>query len=779
MPSRTPTKWLNPLLASILFALGGGLWVFSMLNYLVDQAHNPGMLRRWEFVVCLFPLLFMVGLVYALVRDAARTVRLSNESLLRVNRALTARGECSQILVRATDVQELMRGICRVIVECEGYRLAWVGFALNDTARTVLPVAQWGDEEGYLDNLSVSWADNVNGQGPTGQAIRSGRPCVAQHIQTDPKWAPWRERAGLFGIASSISLPLVDGERVFGALVIFSSEADAYDTREETLLKALADDLAYGITTLWLRKEQKRSEDRRVLLSTIVEQESDGVLTFDTRGLVQYANPAFELISGFRHDDLVGLNIWELAEKKRGGELFKAMSRALDREHGHSERFVGTRKDGSSFELAMRIFPVHGVVGVNAFAAMIRDLTHEVQLEQQLCQAQKLEAIATLADGIAHDFNNILAAIITNAEMAQDLAADDEELADHLATVLKAGLRAKSLVRQLLTLSSQRAQEPQPVQLGLVVQECVKLLRASLPSTIAINARLDDEVALVMADPTQMHQVIMNLCTNAADAMRENGGTLTIELSNEADNAGKKSGLPIFQDKDYVRLLVTDTGCGMDRKTAAMVFNPFYTTKEQGRGTGLGLSVVHGIVTNHGGEISFTSEPGEGTAFVVRLPSIDAPDTGAIQISKVSTPHGTERILFLDDEEDLVLVGQKMLEGLGYDVVSGTSSFGALEVFKSQPECFDLVITDQTMPKMTGEQLAREILRLRPDMPIILCTGLGPASIGGVNAETAREIGIREVVMKPMERTELAMAIRRALDQPAIQEGVDGACVDC
>ena len=269
-----------------------------------------------------------------------------------------------------------------------------------------------------------------------------------------------------------------------------------------------------------------------------------------------------------------------------------------------------------------------------------------------------------------------------------------------------------------------------------------------------------------MADPTQVHQVLMNLCTNAADAMREKGGTLDISLRNMDLPARDPAGDPQLPAGRYLRLTVADTGHGMDRKTMERIFDPFFTTKGPGRGTGLGLSVVHGIIRNHGGGITFASTPEKGTVFHVYLPRIDGAEAATEEDPPAPCP-GHERILFLDDEEDLVFSCQKMLEGLGYQVVAGTNSLEALEVFRAQPERFDLVITDQTMPHLTGERLALEILGLRPDMPIMLCTGLGSDIGRRGHRQDRHTIGIREVIRKPVERTEMARVIRRVLDGSA------------
>ena len=764
MTPKVPSKKPNLLLFLLYFWLLCGLWVIPTI-LLSKHFPNPELFLSWEMAPFLGCLLAAAGIIHYLVQHTEKTLQNSRSALQRVRLALKARSECSQVMVRATDEQELMGEVCRIIVDSEGYRLAWVGFARNDAEKTVWPVAQWGYENGYLKTLKVSWAENEHGCGPTGIAIRTGEPSVAQHILTDPKWGPWRERALQYGFASSISLPLADGDEVFGALVIFAGEPDAFDSQEVDLLKGLAEDLAHGITTLRLRQAQERGKQERMLLATIVEQEADGVLTFTTAGKVQYVNPAFETISGYSSAELVGSSIQDIRHSGRQGNSFRLMLESLANAQGRSGRFIDHRKNGTPYDVEARVFPVSGNSRITAYAAVIRDLTHEVHLERQLRQAQKMEAIATLAGGIAHDFNNILAAITINAELALDQVPQQDIVGEHLAIVLKAGMRARNLVKQIMTLSCQAEKERQPVRLELVVDECMKLLRPSLPATIETRHRCGEDFGLIQADPSQIHQVIMNLCTNAADAMRETGGTLDIRLQNVELAGGDFAVVPQLPEGSYVRLTVADTGQGMERNTMERMFDPFFTTKGPGRGTGLGLSVVHGIVKNHGGGITFSSELGKGTTFQVFLPRTDQPEQAATESDAVLRGGKGERILLLDDEEDLVFAGQRMLEKLGYEVVAGTDSLEGLEVFRAQPDHFDLVITDQTMPRLTGEKLAREILSLRQDIPIILCTGMGHKADGAIIEQSARAAGIREVIKKPVARLELASAIRRVLDQ--------------
>jgi len=435
-----------------------------------------------------------------------------------------------------------------------------------------------------------------------------------------------------------------------------------------------------------------------------------------------------------------------------------------------SGHFDNERGDGNRYEVHARISPVRGATGnISRYVVIVRDVTNESHLQRQLRQAQKLEAIATLSGGIAHDFNNILAVIITNTEMTLEDLPEDDPLKKSLEIVLKAGFRGKNLVKQILTLSRRTEQEKQPVQIASIVEECFNLLRASLPTTIEVKKWVATDVGEIAADPTQIHQVVMNLCTNAADAMREKGGTLGVVLEEvELDEDACKS-YPGLKPGEYIELQVSDTGHGMDRETMERIFDPFYTTKAQGKGTGLGLSVVHGIVKGHEGAITVDSVPERGTIFSALFPKLKEELRARTQPAVNHEQRGRERILFVDDEEDYVHGKAKMLERMGYIVTAQTDSRQCLELFRAHPNDFDLVITDQTMPNMTGDVLARELLAIRPGLPIILCSGSSPETDPTLRPENAQNIGIREVLLKPVDREEMSQAIRRQLNAEMIE----------
>ncbi len=383
-------------------------------------------------------------------------------------------------------------------------------------------------------------------------------------------------------------------------------------------------------------------------------------------------------------------------------------------------------------------------------------------LEGQLVRAQKMEAIGTLAGGIAHDFANILMPILGYTELALNRLEAGDESREYLSQVMRAAHRANDLVKQILTFSRQDEEERHPVILSLILKEVLQLLRSTLPTTIEIRQKIDTGCRPVAASPTQMHQVMMNLCTNAYHAIGEEGGVIDVSMEMVDLDADITQLHPHLNEGAHVRISVSDTGHGIDKATIDKIFEPFYTTKPQGKGTGLGLSVVHGIIANHGGAISVHSEPGKGTVFRIFLPvmeryaELDVPESRKPQ-------EGTESILFVDDEPQIATLGKEMLEKFGYTVTVRTSAMEALEAFRGNPDRFDIVITDQTMPNMTGVRLATELARIRPHIPVILISGFSEIMAAEIESVPI----IRERITKPILARDLAGAIRRVLDEPA------------
>jgi PAS domain S-box-containing protein len=508
------------------------------------------------------------------------------------------------------------------------------------------------------------------------------------------------------------------------------------------------------------KKAEEALRESEEKYRTVLEANPDPVVVYDIEGKVIYFNPAFTRVFGWtlaerlgkKMDVFVPEEAWKetkmMIEKVLAGERFSNIETFRYNRKG---KIIPVSVSGAVYR-DKNGTPIGSVIN-------LRDISHQKKLEAQLQHAQRMEAIGTLAGGIAHDFNNILSSVIGYTE----LAIDDERRGtfqhQNLQEVLLACDRAKDLVKQILTFSRQVHQEQKPIQLKLIVKEALKLLRASIPSTIEFNLIIQSN-ALVMGDSIQIHQVLMNLCTNAAHAMEENGGLLTVSLIDVEFDSDFIASFPDLKPGPYINLIVTDTGHGMSPDIMEKIFDPFFTTKEKGKGTGMGLSVVHGIVRSHGGAIYVYSEPGKGSIFKVCLPAIESrfkPEEKAER----PIPTGTERILFIDDEPVIMKMGKKILESLGYDVVARNSSIEALELFKEKKDRFDLVITDMTMPHMTGEKLAEKLMQIRPDIPVILCTGFSYR----IDEKKALDMGIRSFISKPILKRVIAETIRKVLDE--------------
>lgn len=379
-------------------------------------------------------------------------------------------------------------------------------------------------------------------------------------------------------------------------------------------------------------------------------------------------------------------------------------------------------------------------------------------LENQLRHSQKVEAIGTLAGGIAHDFNNILSVILGYAEMAKEDSAPESLIKEDLAMIIDAGNRAKDLVRQILAFSRQDDIERIHIQPAPIVTEAIAMLRPSLPSTIEITQNIDPVSHFIFIDPTQLNQILINLCTNAFHAMEHSGGKLNISLKEVELLPEDLVHHPDIEATTFILLSVSDSGPGISPEIIDKIFDPFFTTKETDKGTGMGLSIIHGIITGNNGFITVESALNKGTVFNVFLPVVTK-DVEHITKTVEHCPTGTERILFIDDEKILSHMGKAMLERLGYHVTIRNSSLDALETFQNQPGNFDVVITDQTMPGMTGANLARRMLQIRPDIPIILCTGFS----SNISEEKAKSMGIKEFAFKPLAKKDMALLIRKVL----------------
>ena len=507
----------------------------------------------------------------------------------------------------------------------------------------------------------------------------------------------------------------------------------------------------------------KKSEQRfRDLFNAI----NDVIYTHDLEGRFISVNPALCKAFGYEEDELIGRRASDFMKPEFALAFKSEYLEQLKKQERHDGTTIYFKKNGEKIYLEYRSTFVRPEDGKPFISGTGRDVTERVlsdrkvtQLQEQLTQAQKMEAIGTLAGGIAHDFNNILFPMFGYLEMMLEDVPEGNPLRSHLEVIFNGAKRARDLVKQILAFSRQSDHDMKPMKVHLVLKEALQLIKSSLPSTIKITQNIQSDCGLVFADPTQIHQIVMNLCTNAYHAMEETGGKLTVNLK-EVELTAEDLKDQTMVPGTHVCLTVADTGPGMEQSVIDRIFDPYFTTKEKGKGTGLGLAVVDGIVKSHGGHISVYSEPGKGTEFKVFLPVIKTKEEEHQVETDTPIQKGNERILLVDDQDMVAQMEKQMLERLGYHVTVRTSSTDALEAFRTQPDKFDVVITDMTMPNMTGDKLAAELIKIRPAIPVILCTGFSEM----MSKEKTAALGIKGFLMKPVVMKDLSSIIRKVLD---------------
>ncbi len=572
---------------------------------------------------------------------------------------------------------------------------------------------------------------------------------ISNSVTTDPNVHDhqWAKKLGLKSFAGYRLLSSPGG--VVGVLALFSKHTISFE--EEIQLEGIAGMTAQIIETTNARDAVRKSE---VKYRTMMESMADPVHICSHDLIIEYMNPAMvkrigrDATGEVCHKAINNLHSqcpWCVLDRLQLGKVIeKTFVSPLDKRTYRVSNMPLNNEDGTISK--MTIF--------RDITDYLKVVSEKKEVQSQLQQAQKMEAVGVFAGGIAHDFNNILFPIIGFTEMSIQELPEDHPVQENLEDILTGAKRARDLVKQILSFSSQREAVQAPLILKPVIREALKLLRPIMPSNIEIRENLYNGKDHVVANPIEIHEILMNLCTNAYHAMEETGGILTIELSKTED----VSGLP---EKPYCCLSVRDTGPGIPREIKDKIFDPYFTTKEQGKGTGLGLSMIHGIVKNYEGKIELNSKSGKGAHFKIYLPvtskiaSASLPKESDIQLT------GDERILFVDDEKIIIKLGRRLLGNLGYSVVGRTSSIEALNLFKSDPDQFDLIITDMTMPIMLGTELSKKIMEIRPDIPVLMCTGFSEQ----IDKDAAYELGIRGFVSKPILMTELATQIRKILDK--------------
>jgi len=492
-------------------------------------------------------------------------------------------------------------------------------------------------------------------------------------------------------------------------------------------------------------------EVERNRFKNIVETNPNGIYIVNRQHSIEYINPVIEQEFGTVDERKCYEYFHDRTESCPWCKIDEVFAGKTVRWEWYS------KKNNRYYELFDT--PLKNADGSISKFEMFYDITDRKQAEENLRQSQKMESVGTLAGGVAHEFNNILGGITGYTEIAIDDAHEDSPVRESLDEILKLSNRARDVVKQILSFSRKGKKEFKSIQPHLIIEDSLKVLRATIPTTIEIKHNLDANSGTILADPTQINQVGTNLCMNAAHAMEESGGVLEIGLSPVVLDAEDVKPCPDLETGEYVKLTVSDTGTGIDPNNIGKIFDPFFTTKGVGKGTGMGLSVVHGIIKDHGGEITVSSKLGEGTTFTVFLPKVESKS----EETKIedAIPTGTENILVVDDEEHMVFLTKTILGRLGYKVTALTNSLEALNIFKKDPQRYDLIITDLTMPHLTGDRLASEIIAIRPDMPVIIATGYADA----LESEKVKQSGIKAFIPKPCQKQDLAKTIRLILDE--------------
>ncbi|MGK7346598.1 MAG: hybrid sensor histidine kinase/response regulator [Candidatus Nitrospinota bacterium M3_3B_026] len=592
------------------------------------------------------------------------------------------------------------------------------------------------------------------GEGLPGRVYESGKAEWVTDITKDRKNYPRANAYHDIGVRTGFAFPVITAGGVYAVLEFFSTRI----REKDELLMTAADTIAKQLGRV---VDIQRSREETARLGAAIERINDMVMIVDGEGVIQYVNAAFEKMTGYSRHEAVGSDFHILISGDHDKAFYEYLARTVKSGKSWKGQYVTRTKSGGLLDIEASITPIQDSSGaVTGFIAIKKDITREAMLERHSRRKQKLEAMGMLAGGIAHDFNNILTAVIGYTQLVMENTPKGTETHSDLGEVLTAGKRAKELVAAMLSFSRQAETRKSPLDPAVIVKETLKMLRASIPSTVEVRVSALSGTAQVLADPTQLSQVVMNLCVNAYHAMGEAGGVMEVTLDTVSIDAEEARSLDT-RAGEYVKLTVTDTGVGMDEETLERIFDPFFTTKPLGEGTGMGLSTVHGIVREHGGAITVRSAKGEGSTFEVYIP---AGGEGQARLEdeeerEDSDPGGAGRILLVDDEESIARMNRKILEANGYEVTPMTSPAVALETFRENPESFDLVITDQTMPGMTGDKLASEIIQIKPSIPVILTTGFSRR----ITPEKAHAAGICKLLMKPYTAGTLARAAREAL----------------
>jgi len=711
--------------------------------------------------------LFQIGedqFIQGIVRDVTEK-RKAEEALRQHDAYMTALHETTFGLIKRLNIDDLLKAIVDRAGKLVGTADGYIFLHDPQTDALVLKVGTGRFEELLGFRMKP-------GEGLSGKVWQSGKPLKIDSYQ---HWPGRHHDTKFDDMGADLGIPLKSGHQTIGIIGLCSFDPQKhFGDNEITVLKRFAELASVALDNAHLHDElQQELRERSEAEKTLQNSRQTFRTVLDSIDATIYAADmdTYEIIFMNKHmqdnfgDNLVGQICYRVFRDEPHPCEHCTNARLLDEQGNPTGVIIWegknplTKKWYINYDRA-----INWVDGRYVRLQVATDITKLKALEKErlkseayLRQAQKMEAIGTLAGGIAHDFNNILSAIMGYTELSMMDLSKESDANYNLKEIYKASQRAKDVVKQILTFSRQSDQDRKPLKVDPIVKESVKMLKASLPSTIQIEQYIDPAAGIIEADVTEIHQILMNLCTNAYHAMSETGGLLKVKVENADLNAEMAGHLEITAG-NYLTITVSDTGHGMTPELRERIFEPYFTTKEKDKGTGMGLAVVHGILKSYGGSVAVDSKPGKGTEFTVYIPTGPKEVKPEFEATPI-LPNGNERILFVDDERALAEIGKKALERLGYRVETRTSSMEAFKLFRKSSDKFDLIITDMTMPDMTGDQLAREVMKIRADIPIIICSGYSDE----LTEKRARQIGISAFLIKPLVFQELAVTIRDVL----------------
>ena len=699
--------------------------------------------------------------LFAVAIDITELKR-AEQGIRRLNRTYALLSDINKLIVREKEAAPLLAAACRIVVDTGKFCMAWVGMLNAETQQLTL-VASAGDIEDYTSQVNIDLRDWSHLNGPSIRCLHSGEHAICSDIEHDPDYVPWRDEALRRGYRASGGFPLkVDGKTI-GVFNLYADAPDLFDPDELRLLDELAADISFALEVSQREAEGRRMEESHVRLTLAVEQAAETIVITDTDGTILYVNPAFENTTGYTRAEALGQNPRLIKSGKQDAAFYRQMWDVLRRGEVWRGHFINKRKDGALYEEEATISPVRDVTGkVVNYVAVKNDVTREVQLEAQFRQSQKLEGIGQLAGGVAHDFNNVLAVIMMQAELTGTIENLPEEVRESLAEIFAAAGRAASLTRQLLLFSRKEVMQPRPLDVSDVVTSLAKMLQRTIREDVGLELHLCSTPLMTYADAGMLDQVLMNLAVNARDAMPD-GGTLVIETAERIISAEQAALNPDASPGRFVRLSVSDTGCGIPPEIQTRVFEPFFTTKEAGKGTGLGLATVFGIVKQHNGWLEVDSEVGKGTTFQVFLPASAVPAAAVLEGDKARRKPrgGSETILLAEDDAAVRKSTRMTLERNGYHVLEAADGVTAQQVWTEHQGRIALLLTDVIMPGgVDGWGLAALLQKQDPQLRVIVTSGYS-ADIAGRALELPAG---QKFIQKPCPPEQLLEAVRDCLD---------------